>query len=246
MAAWTAARGFPESARGRIASRFPMRLGILGATAVAAVVLSVLAHFHPVLPGDVDVTQAVQRVDAPWFRGLLDPFNRLGFPPMVDVVYGAVTLLVFLRGRRWAAASCAVAGLGAAALNFLIKAVVARPRPPADLVHVQHIIANSSFPAGHVLNYSTFAGFLAYLAWVRLAPSWRRSALVTMLALTIALMGLARIASGEHWTSDVLGGYLFGSLWLAATIHFYRFCEQRFAIRAVSDVPRSSDKSPAR
>ena len=222
-----AAPGVAANAGSTRFSRSPMRLGILGATAVAAVVLSVLAHFHPILPGDVEVTQEVQRVHAPWFQALLDPFNRLGFPPMVDVVYGAVTLLVFLRGRRWAAASCAVAGLGAAALNFLTKAVVARPRPPADLVLVQHMIANSSFPAGHVLNYSTFAGFLAYLAWVRLAPSWRRTALVTMLALTIALMGLARIASGEHWTSDVLGGYLFGSLWLAATIHFYRWGEQR-------------------
>jgi membrane-associated phospholipid phosphatase len=231
VATTMAAPGLAADTGSKKFSRSPMRLGILGATAVAAVVLSVLAHFHPVLPGDVEVTQAVQRVNAPWFQAVLDPFNRLGFPPMVDVVYGTVTLLVFLRGRKWAAASCAVAGLGAAGLNFVTKTLVARPRPPADLVHVQHMISNSSFPAGHVLNYSTFAGFLAYLAWVRLAPSWRRTALVTMLALTIALMGLARIASGEHWTSDVLGGYLFGSLWLAATIHFYRWCERRFVRR---------------
>jgi undecaprenyl-diphosphatase len=241
-----AARGLAAVDAGRNVARFPMRLGILGATAVAAVVLSLLAHFYPVLPGDVDVTRAVQSVRAPWFQWLLDPFNRLGFPPVVDVVYGSVTLLVLLRGRRWAAASCAVAGIGAAVLNFLTKALVARPRPPVELVHVQHMIRNSSFPAGHVLNYSTFAGFLAYLAWVRLAPSWRRTALVTMLALTIALMGLARMASGEHWTSDVLGGYLFGSLWLAATIHFYRWGEQRFVKQGSPGDPRSSGKSRAR
>jgi len=38
-----------------------------------------------------------------------------------------------------------------------------------------------------VLNFTTFAGFLAYLAWVRLKPSWHRTALVTMLAVMIAL-----------------------------------------------------------
>jgi undecaprenyl-diphosphatase len=206
----------------------------VGTTATAFTVLAVLAHLHPFLPGDVAVTRAVQTVQAPWFQALLLPFNRLGFPPLVDIVYGAVTVLIFLRGRRWAAASCAFAGIGSAALNFLTKALVARPRPPVELVHVEHQISNSTFPAGHVLNFTTFAGFLAYLAWVHMAPTWRRTALVTMLAVMIALMGLARIDSGEHWTSDVLGGYLLGSLWLIVTIRFYRWGEQRFIMRSAS------------
>lgn len=203
----------------------------MSALAAAFSVLAVLAHLHPFLPWDVEITRSVQSVRVPWFQALLMPFNRLGFPPLVDVVYGSATLAVFLRGRRWAAGSCAFAGIGSAALNFLTKALVARPRPPAGLVHVEHHINNSTFPAGHVLNFTTFAGFLAYLAWVRMAHTWRRTAVVTMLAVMIALMGLARIDSGEHWTSDVLGGYLLGSLWLLATIHFYRWGEQRFAMR---------------
>jgi undecaprenyl-diphosphatase len=78
-----------------------------------------------------------------------------------------------------------------------------------------------------VLNFTVFAGLLCYLAWVRLAPSALRTTLVALLLVMIALMGAARIHSGEHWASDVLGGYLIGGLWLAATIEIYRWGRRR-------------------
>jgi len=234
----TPAREMAPPPRGR-------NLWVLATTGTAFTALAVFAHRWPVLPFDVVITHAVQGVHASWFHSLLQPFNRLGFPPVVDIVYGSVAVIIFLAGRRWAAASCAFSGIGTAALNFITKAIVARPRPPLELVHVERQITNSTFPAGHVLNFAPFAGFLAYLALVRLAPSWRRTALITMLAVAIALMGVARIDSGEHWTSDVLGGYLLGSLWLAATIWFYRWGERRSVMPARHDDPRSSDKSRA-
>ena len=227
----------------------PIRNGpyvwVVASTGAAFIALAVLAHLHAILPGDLAIARAVQAVPGAWFHGMLEPFNRLGFPPVVDVLYGSVGILIFLRGRRWAAVCCGLAGGGTAALNFVAKVLVDRPRPPADLVHVERVISSSTFPAGHVLNFTAFAGFLAYLAWVRLAPSWKRTSLVTMLAVMIALMGLARIDSGEHWTSDVLGGYLLGSLWLAATIRFYRRGEQRFVRQAEPGAPRAPDRSPA-
>ena len=107
-----------------------------------------------------------------------------------------------------------------------------RPRPPGSLVHVEHVLpAGSSFPAGHVLNFTVFAGFLCYLAWVRLAPSPLRTILAAMLVAMIALMGVARIHAGEHWPSDVLGGYLIGILWLVATIELYRWGIRRSGVR---------------
>jgi undecaprenyl-diphosphatase len=194
----------------------------LAAMAVVVVALGVLARSNPILPGDLAITRLVQGVGAPWFHGVMHPFNVLGFPPLVDFIYGAVAALLFVCGNRWAAVSCVFAGIGGAMLNSLGKALVPRPRPPAELVHVEHFIPNSAFPAGHVLNFTAFAGFLAYLVWVRFQPSRPRALVFAVLVSMIVLMGLARIDSGEHWTSDVLGGYLLGGLWLAATIRFYR------------------------
>lgn len=53
---------------------------------------------------------------------------------------------------------------------------------------------------------------------------------MTLLVLPILTIGLARVHAGAHWPSDVLGGYLLGLLWLALTIHLYRWARQRLAL----------------
>jgi membrane-associated phospholipid phosphatase len=54
--------------------------------------------------------------------------------------------------------------------------------------------------------------------------------LLVALSLLIALMGPSRIYLGQHWFSDVMGAYLFGSLWLALTIRFYRWGKRRYFV----------------
>ena len=73
----------------------------MGLTGAGFVALAVAAHLRPILPWDLEITRAVQHVRTAWFQSLLWPFNRLGFPPLVDIVYGSITILVLLRGMRW-------------------------------------------------------------------------------------------------------------------------------------------------
>ena len=215
----------PSSAFAAPRARHAHGLMVLAAcAALGFVVLAVLARQIPYFPLDLEITRAVQTLHAPWFDAPLMVLNRLGFPPVAPVFYGAIILVVFVAGKRWEAAAAGFAVLGGAALNHLTKVIVARPRPDGDLIAVEHTIHNSgTFPAGHVLNFTAFAGFLCYLVVVRRAPSWHRTALIALLVLMIALMGLARIHAGEHWPSDVLGGYLLGGAWLAMTVKFYRW-----------------------
>ena len=196
--------------------------------AIAFVVLAMLAHRTPFFSIDLTITRQVQAIHAGWFDLLLRPLNVIGFPPLVGIIYGTVILLIFAARARWEAMACVFATLGAAGLNYLVKALVARPRPPTDLVHVAHHLPGSGFPAGHVLNMTAFVGFLCYLTIARLAPSWSRTALIVLLVAMIVTMGIARIDAGEHWPSDVLGGYLLGFLWLATTVEFYRWGRRRY------------------
>ena len=201
--------------------------GGVACAGLALVALAVLAHRFPYFPIDLTITRYVQGLQAAWIEPLLRPLNVLGFPPLVGIVYGSITLLILAAGARWEAVASGFATLGAAGLNFLGKALVDRPRPPVDLIHVAHHLPGSSFPAGHVLNFTAFVGFLCYLTCVRLAPSWPRTALIALLVVMISLMGIARIYSGEHWPSDVLGGYLLGIVWLVTTIEFYEWGRRR-------------------
>ena len=201
--------------------------GVGACSGLALVSLAVLAHRVPFFAIDLTITRSVQSWQAPWIELLLRPLNVLGFPPLVGFVYGTIVLVLFAAGARWEAVASGFATLGAAGLNFLVKALVDRPRPPMDLVHVARDLPGSSFPAGHVLNFTAFVGFLCFLAWVHLIPSWRRAVLTGLLVAAMGLMGVARIYAGEHWPSDVLGGYLLGIAWLAATIEFYQWGRRR-------------------
>jgi len=190
-------------------------------TSVAYVVLAFQAHVTPYFPVDVAITHYVQAHELVWLNPFIGALNALGFPPVVDIVYGAVIAVMFFTGRRWESGGVVVSAVGASGFSWLTKWLVARPRPPADLVHVQHQVPNPAFPAGHVAAFTAFCGFLCYLAWLRLDGSWRRTTLIVFLLACMLLMGLSRIQAGEHWASDVLGGYLLGVAWLSATAILY-------------------------
>jgi len=202
--------------------------GLAVCAGAAALLLSVTAHRVPYFPSDVLITRSIQAVDGRMLALPLHALNTLGFPPLVDFVYGGIIIVLFVSGSRWEAVAGTFDALGSAGINALVKHLVDRPRPSPQLVDVEHHIANPSYPAGHVLNFTAFAGFLCCLVYLRMRPSWRRSSLIALLVAMIALMGVARIDSGEHWPSDVLGGYLLGALWLAVTMLFYEWGRHKF------------------
>jgi membrane-associated phospholipid phosphatase len=198
----------------------------LGA-AVAFVALAVVARSVPYFPIDLVITRAVQSYHGPVFSQFMFALSWLGFVPQGAVLLALLVGALFFAGLRWESlvtlfAACAT-GVGT-----VVKLIVYRPRPSADLVHVFQQLPSSGFPSGHVLAFTGICGFMAFLVFTLLKPSWGRNALVTGFALIILLMGLSRIYQGQHWFSDVMGAYLLGSLWLALTIKLYRWGKPRF------------------
>jgi undecaprenyl-diphosphatase len=167
------------------------------------------------------VTQALQAYDPPWLVVLMRLVSWPGYAPQVVGVLVGLTGVFFLLGLRREGGSAVMAGVSALALNHLLKLAVERPRPTPDLVRVLRELADFSFPSGHVMFYTAFFGFLGFLAFTLLRPSWRRSLLILLSGLLVALVGPSRIYLGNHWASDVLVGYLLGSLVLAAAVQIY-------------------------
>jgi undecaprenyl-diphosphatase len=191
------------------------------------VALAVIAHTVPYFPIDLTITRAVQSSHGAAFDRLMYGISWIGFVPQVAIVAGLAILLLFGAGLRWEATAAlfATAGVG---VGTLVKLVVYRPRPSADLVHVLSRLPSSGFPSGHVLAVTAFCGFLTFLGYSLLKPGVMRTGLLVVFGMFILLMGLSRIYEGHHWFSDVMGAYLFGSLWLALTIKLYRWGKPRF------------------
>lgn len=194
---------------------------------VAFVALAVAAHHVPYFPLDLVVTRWVQRIDNPAFDAVMRGLTWMGFVPQVDLIVALVASVLFFLGLRWETLAALFAALGPV-LGSLIKVIVARPRPTADLVEVMKQLDTLSFPSGHVLLASTFYGFIVFLAYTLLKPGWVRAILLVLFGGIIALMGPSRIYLGHHWFSDVMGAYVLGSLWLALAIRVYRWGKPRF------------------
>lgn len=202
----------------------------LALAAAAFGVLALLAWSIPYFPADVTIERAVQAEHPGWLETLASAVSWVGFPPQSTIIFGIIIAAIFVSGRRREAGLALFAAAGSAALWFLIAPLVHRPRPSPDLVRVAANIPFGSFPSGHVLNLTAFFGCLAYLAFTRLPSGWLRTLIVVCCAALVVGIGFARIYSGEHWPSDVLGGYLLGSVWLALAIRLDRWRARRTGV----------------
>jgi membrane-associated phospholipid phosphatase len=103
-----------------------------------------------------------------------------------------------------------------------IKQVVDRPRPSPLLVHVGTQTKGKSFPSGHVASSVCLWGWLFALGlFSKQRAQLGRRVLVGSAAMVVAFTGPARVYLGDHWATDVLGGYLFGGGWLSLSLCLY-------------------------
>jgi membrane-associated phospholipid phosphatase len=118
--------------------------------------------------------------------------------------------------HRKGSATLPIAALGwmaiGSTLRFLISQLIARPRPSLDLRLVE--ASGFAFPSGHTTTATIGLGLTAYLLWQ--VSSRNRHFVVAALALLGAVaVGLSRSYLGVHWPTDVLGGWAFGTAWVA-------------------------------
>jgi undecaprenyl-diphosphatase len=206
-------------------------VALLVSTAVAFAALAFAAHGVPYFAIDLDLAQAVQSVRNPTLDVVAEWLAWPGFPPQSNVLFGALVLLVLACRQVKAAVWLLLAAGTSALLWFWIAPLVNRPRPSPDLVHVSAELPPGSFPSGHVLNLTAGFGFAWYLAYTLLPRSFLRTAVLWLVPIYLVLLGLARVYVGQHWPSDVLGGYLLGALWLWLCITTYRWVEKSFGGR---------------
>ena len=97
--------------------------------------------------------------------------------------------------------------IGSIGLIWLLKVLIARPRPP----EIYHLVASygASFPSAH----SGYAAALVGL--ILLTRSSYSSYIVFFAMLWWVMMGSSRVYLGVHFPSDVLSGWGISFIWIA-------------------------------
>jgi membrane-associated phospholipid phosphatase len=145
----------------------------------------------------------------------LELISDIGKPIFLLFSIGIPAVWIFLHGGRKLALFLAVTCIGGGIVDSLVKIVVARPRPTVD----QPILSpfGKSFPSGHSMQAVVCYGALL-LAFLPILSKRARVIAVGAWIFTLLAIGVSRLALGVHYISDVLGGWVLGAAWLAASV----------------------------
>lgn len=187
----------------------------LGPTALVVFVLFAIDTWlvvaNEVLPFDVPIAVFIQGINwgpVTFLFGLINVTAGVWQVALGLVV--VVAMFVMERRAGW----LMLIGSISSGLDNIIKLIISRQRPPADLVHILSPTTGFSYPSGHAVFFTWMSFMLAVAIAPKVRPTWR-PALWILAAVVIVLTCLARVWAGDHWPSDVLGGVLLGIGWSA-------------------------------
>jgi len=217
------ASSLPEHVRRRLNpdERYGLRVTLFAVSIVLVAVPFATLVFQVVAKGPLTRLdgQVANRLNdsvhsSPALVRLLDDISNIGKPiTLFVVVFGAVVYLLWRRRVRLAlylAVTTIVGGL----VDTAVKVLVNRPRPVVD--HPIATALGKSFPSGHAMSSTVTYGALALVFLPVLPRRWRPVALATVVLVVVAI-GMSRLFLGVHFVSDVIGGFVLGLAWLAAS-----------------------------
>lgn len=163
---------------------------------------------------DSNLTHSIQAWPD-WVQPFMMVVTSVGQPAVTLAIAFAISALGLMRANVPLVVSGLVAA-GTLGVGTLLKILLHRDRPITDYVLMMRF-ETFSFPSGHSLGSMVSFGLLAYLLWHFLPHPWGL-VLIGVLTLLIFFIGVSRIYLGAHYPSDVLAGWLVGSVALVIII----------------------------
>ena len=127
--------------------------------------------------------------------------------PLIVIGVGIV-LWLFWKGRRREAILVIIVLAACTAGSEAVKQLLGRERPIGTDPNIPGVVF--SYPSGHVLEAATIFGIISIMLWRGTWPTWAKVGVAVGSALFVLAVGVARIALGEHYPTDVIAGLLAG------------------------------------
>lgn len=213
----------------RLTGRRALLVTLWAGGAVLFILMSAFAALRDTFPGDLFLAHRWQDIDVPALGGALAFVNALGFAVATALITVGVALFALVQ-RRWLEAVLLLLTFVPRGLESGIKELVGRARPSDELVRVTEEASGAAFPSGHVVGAVVFYGLLLYLAPRLIEWPPLRVLFQLFCAFMILASGPARVYTGAHWPSDVVGGYLLGLLFLTLLVMLERVARKILAI----------------
>jgi undecaprenyl-diphosphatase len=183
---------------------------LLAGALLGAVVLT-LSGAHGATTFDARITNWFVQHRSDVVTSIMRVITALGGTVVVVAVTSVAVFVLVVANQVRTAAFLVTAAVGGSILSALIKALVGRERPPTAL-RLAHVVS-ASFPSGHATQAAATYLALAVIAGSYLRRTWVPAAWSGAITIVLAV-GITRVYLGVHWATDVLGGWLLGTLWV--------------------------------
>jgi len=200
---------------------------ISAALAILAAVMAIYAHRYAFFPGDLDLTLFLQSYQNQILTGIMQGISWIFGSWHAIFLIIPTGLLVWWRLGKIEGLLIPAAGLFSL-INDGLKILINRPRPSSELVQVLSLNDGTGYPSGHAFFTVMLLGICIYICLTHLRNLNLRIFSTLILLLLLLLVGISRVYLGAHWPSDVLGGYITGSVFLSILIRAFQTYQDIF------------------
>jgi undecaprenyl-diphosphatase len=183
--------------------------------------LVLFIHYFPTSSFDIYITQEIQGLKMGNFASLMKFISIFGNPVILpfSILFTALFFFVTYNKRE---SLFTLTTIIPDLLNILIKILIYRPRPTLANAKILLKFTQSGFPSGHVVHYVVFFGLLLTICLInKTMPKFAKIFVSLFAVFLIFSISISRIYLGAHWATDVIGGYLFGFIYLGIILKFY-------------------------
>lgn len=204
---------------GFIAHRFDRgRFSGLTATLLGSAILYVFAVWiesttsflsaEAIVQADTRLANLIHAFWTPWLLKSFTYITALGDPRVVTALMLASLTWLWGRKRPDLMLGLTLSVIGNVATVALLKQIFHRPRP--ELAYF--VETSGSYPSGQAAISVALFAMLSYTMW---KLKWLDPIKAALFAVTFAfVIGLSRLYLIEHYLSDVVNGWLVGTLWM--------------------------------
>jgi len=145
----------------------------------------------------------------------LEFVSNFGKNPLIILLFICLIAFFLISQRHYRTALVVILTSVSLFYSFYLKQLFQHMRPVNSLEKHYLSFDVYGFPSTHVLFYTTFWGFIFYLTYKYAREAKLLSHIIRWAAAYMIIsIGASRLFLGVHFLKDVIGGYLFGLLFL--------------------------------
>lgn len=172
---------------------------------------------------DIVIKKALDSIASPVLDVVMINITNLGSPVVFYILAAAGFLFLAYRQKLIQGFFLVFSLFASWGIMNLSKLFFMRERPIGEQLT---FAAGYSFPSGHATLSLVFYGFIIYLLLTADKKGWTKI-IAGLLAFLIFMIGLSRIYLNVHYVTDVLAGFILGSILLAFFIWAFKSVKMR-------------------